>query len=430
MLSRAKGTANEEKEILIYKFNKEGNIWVYGKEVKYQVLTHENFKKIRSNPLSSPYLLVRTDDRLKLSLRKEYQLFEKRQEILFKISEGKINLFKTGSDSLTAMQLFLDLCKPPIADEITPEETIFLSSCKGQLKHGKKYKGRGFKLDIISEYPSIMKSEHMNFPYKKGKLLKLNKKEFDEMKFFKYGIYHVKITSEVNPFIFRLNKLNYYTHIDLNFAKTLKYNMEIIEDDKPNFLSYEGCLINASKLFGPFVNYLFGLKQKGYKSIKCILNCLWGYLCKKNEIHITVQNNTEIFATKELLNIGPVGNDLNHKTAKKIDIISKTYFYESNYARIGPFMLAKGRFVTAQHMLKNIDDVVYVNTDGWVLKNEPSKDLKFGKNLGDLKLEEVKEKIEINNSNEVIGFKKTENDPFAKIEEDMELYKKLNKIKN
>jgi hypothetical protein len=93
-------------------------------------------------------------------------------------------------------------------------------------------------------------------------------------------------------------------------------------------------------------------------------------------------------------------------------------------------MLAKGRFVTAQHMLKNIDDVVYVNTDGWVLKNEPSKDLKFGKNLGDLKLEEVKEKIEINNSNEVIGFKKTENDPFAKIEEDMELYKKLNKIKN
>jgi len=421
---RAKGTATEAKEILIYKFNEDGDIDVYGKKIKYDILTHENFKKIRSNPISSPYLLVRSDDTLKLSLRKQYKLFRKKAKLLKKLSKGKIDLYKTGSASLTSMQLFLDLCEPPKPDKITQQETQFLCNCKGQLKNGKAYKGKGYKLDIVSQYPSIMESKHMNFPIKRGELKTLTSKEFNELKYFKYGIYRVKILSEVDPFIFRFNKLNYYTHIDLNFAKSLNYEMELIEDEEPNFLCYEGCLINGSKLFGPFVNYLFRLKQMGYKTVKPILNCLWGYLCKKNEIPInTAKDGEEIYGDKELVTMCPVGNDLKHKKVYKIDIISKEYYYESNYARLGPFMLAKGRYVIAQHVLKNINDVVHINTDGYVLKDKPSKELKFGKELGDLKMEEYKDKIEVLNSNEVRGFTKTVNDPFEVIKNDLKLFK-------
>jgi hypothetical protein len=91
----------------------------------------------------------------------------------------------------------------------------------------------------------------------------------------------VKIPTRVNPFIFRPNEKNYYTHIDVNFAKELNYDMEIIEDGQPNFLSYEGCLINGAKLFKPFVDYLYQFKHIGYKTIKVYLNSLWGFLCKK-----------------------------------------------------------------------------------------------------------------------------------------------------
>jgi len=119
----------------------------------------------------------------------------------------------------------------------------------------------------------------------------------------------------------------------------------------------------------------------------------------------------------------PVGNDLKHKKVYKIDIISKEYYYESNYARLGPFMLAKGRYVIAQHVLKNINDIVYINTDGYVLKDKPSKELKFGKELGDLKMEEFQDKIEVLNSNEVRGFTKTVNDPFKVIKNYLKLFK-------
>lgn len=415
-----RNTAFEEKKIMMYKFNDEGKVNVYSKDCKYKTITHEQFTAINNNSIHGTHLLVKEDDELKLSLRKQYKLFIKKAKLLKKITKGKINLYKTGCESKTSLRLFYD-SNPPQPDKITPEETAFLRKCKGQLKHGIEYKGKGWKLDIVSEYPSIMRNDHMQFPISAGKLITLTKEEFDEMKYFKYGIYHVQISSRIDPFIFRFNEENYYTHIDLNFAKTLGYKLNLIIDNKPNFLSYEGKLINGAKLFRPFVDYLYNFKNKGFKTVKKYLNCLWGMLCKVNVIAINTAKDNSIHEDKDLIEICPVDNN---KETFKIDLCNKDYYYENDFGRIAPFMLAKGRYNTAQYILKNIKDVVYVNTDGFILKNEP-KDITFGGNIGDIKLEEFSEEIEVKNSNKYEGFTKNDIDPFEVVKKDSELAKKL-----
>jgi hypothetical protein len=376
---RVGGTAKVEKQIIMYKFNADDTASTYSSNEKYKnkIITHKEFSEINGKVLSTDFLMVKQDKKSTLSLRREYKLFIKRADFLKKLTKGKINLYKTGSESNTAMQLFYDLCLPKTPDPITEEETEFLRNCRGQLKCAIKYKGKGWKLDIVSEYPSIMRSDHMSFPIKAGKLVTMTKKEFDESNFFKYGVYRVRIISRVNPFIFRFNEKNYYTHIDLNFAKTLKYDMEIIEDDKPNFLSYEGCLTNGAKLFRPFVDYLFKLKNLGFKSIKIYLNKLWGKLIQRDLFKInTASVDNQIWDDKEIVEIGVIGDDINHSGNLEIDVVKKGKYYKTDFGRISPFMLAKGRFTTAQYILKNIDDVVYINTDGYILKKEPHKDIK------------------------------------------------------
>jgi hypothetical protein len=423
MTFRVRGTSKTEKAIMIFKFNDLGSVDTYSQEYKKKTITKEQFGELRSKPITASHLLVREDEDLSLSLRKQFKLFQKRAKLLKKLTNGQINLFKTGSESNTALQLFYDLCKPPEPDKITEAEAVFLSNCRGQLKHAINYKGKAWKLDIVSEYPSIMRSEHMQFPIKQGTLKTLTLQDFDEIKYFKYGIYRVKILTRINPFIFNINDKNYYTHIDLNFAKTLNYEMELVEDGNPNFLSYEGCLISGAKLFKPFVDYLFQFKKLGYKSIKIFLNKLWGKLCQKNVI---VAKDNEIHENKNMLEICPIGDNLDHTSLFKIEVCSYESYYETDFARMRSFMLAKGRFMTAQYIMKNINDVVYVNTDGYLLKTAPNKEIKFGSEIGNLKLEAENHEVEVKNCNTVKGFAKVEIDSFNLIEADEELFNKLN----
>jgi hypothetical protein len=114
----------------------------------------------------------------------------------------------------------------------------------------------------------------------------------------------------------------------------------------------------------------------------------------------------------------PSDDSLNHNMKHKIDVCSEQYFYETDFARLKPFLLAKGRYHTAQHILKNINDVVYVNTDGFIITNQPDKSIKFGLNIGDLKLVEHCNNSEVFNSNKVVGFEKHSHDPFKDLEND------------
>jgi hypothetical protein len=372
---------NEDKPICIFEMIANQNK-CYSQDRKYFTLSKESMTMFRKMPRSAPYIFikknVRDNDLKHLSLRKQCKFITKEADKLKKLTDGKINLFRTGSVAKTSLQLFYDTCNPPEPETIEPYEVDILEECRGALIWGNKYIGKAYKYDICSEYPSLMASAQHKYPTGKGDLKTFTKQEFDELKFYQFGLYHVKVHN-INYKVFKKNHKNWYTHSDLNFAKNkLNLKIELIEDDEPNALLYDSSkLISGNKLFGPFVDYLFKLK-KDHKECKKYLNALWGALTQTN---ILTVNSDTIYAGKEIMSITPDENG-----NLSFDTYIKSKFYENNYARIKPFMMSYGRLKIANIILTNLDSVIRVHTDG-IICTKPITNVKLDNNLGDLKYE-------------------------------------------
>jgi len=262
----------------------------------------------------------------------------------------------------------------------------------------------------------------MQFPVGCGKLETLTKKDLKS--YYSYGIYHVKITG-FDVRLMRENYSNYYTHIDINRALELKYNVELIEDGQPNALTYAGKLINGHKLFAKFIDYLFEFKNMKFYRIKKYINALWGALCQGDNFAIDTKKSevTVIRDDKEILEIMPIGS-ATELTSYKINVTNMNKRYETDFARIKPFLAAKARYNISKVIEKNLDTVVYSHTDSVIL-TEPIKDVNTGDNIGDLKFEEYSECCEIFNANKKTGFTKSTDDIFTKLARDEILANKL-----
>jgi hypothetical protein len=382
MRTIVKGTSLTDKIITVFELKDNGVVKCYNINDKYFEITAEQKAQHRKQPRSCPYVFIKSSDRgdLKyLSIRKQCKKINEEAIKLKNLTDGKINLFRTGNSPKTALQLFYDLCSPPIPDKIESYEVDILESCRGPIIWAELYEGIAFKYDICSEYPSLMASSQHKYPIGKGELKTFTNEEFEQLKFFSFGIYHVKVTVTNNK-VFKVNNENWYTHSDLNYAKTkLKLKMKLIEDGEPNALLYDSTkLITGKKLFGPFVDYLFNLKKAGHREVKQILNALWGALVQSNVLTI---NTDKIRAGKEILTITP-----NDNGTLMFDTVIREKFYELDFARIKPFMLSYGRLKISNIILTNLDKVVRVHTDGIICTSEITN-IKFGNDLGDLKFE-------------------------------------------
>lgn len=403
-MNRVFGTANEAKKIAIYKINEDDIVEFYEGNVGYGTMTRDQMSEIKKKPLSSTHLLVKADTRDKKmrdkSLKKQYLKYVEIADKLLALTDGKINMYKTGTIAKTALQLFYDF-GAPTAEPIQYFEATILELCKsGGLIYGKIYDGKAYKYDISSQYPSIMRDDHMQFPYKKGKMRTLTQEEFEKMKFFTYGCYNVKITSKVDPRLFILNTENWYTHIDLNYAKNeLGYTLEYIDGF---FLDYTNCLINGAKLFRSFVDYMYKFKQQGHKEIKPILNALWGVLCQRNTITFILKENDELFDIDSLETITPCGkNGFSKIKSFKVDKIVTKQIYDNDYARIKPFLTAKCRTKMSEIVKKNLDNVVRVYIDGLLLTKR-IEGTTVGNDIGQMKFEEKYKRVQVLNARDVI----------------------------
>jgi hypothetical protein len=340
---------------------------------------------MRKKPRSSKYILIKKDP--KIDIKEQYELTYKEAVKLKELTKGKINIFRTGSVAKTGLQLFYDLCNPPEPDDICSKEAEILEKCvRGSLIYGIPYKGKGFKYDICSSFPSVMIAKNNHIPYGKPTFEKLKTEEFNKLEYLKYGIYHVKVH---NPDfrVFKENKKNWYTHTDLNFAKNkLHYKLELIEDEDINAMIYVN-LKSVTKIFKPYIDYLFGFKKQGIKEVKKYINALWGALCQKNEMVVSA-NKT--FDSDNIVSMMPNFKELkncNDIPFHVATIIKKEQIYETNFARIAPFIVACGRSKIVNMILPNIDKVVRTHTDGIIL-NKPIEHIILGDNIGDLKFEE------------------------------------------
>ena len=420
---RVKGTATTPKKIVIFEKLNNGEINTYS-EVGYKIITQEQYSQIRSNPLTSEYLLVkkneRQDDVKDLSLRKQYKLFIKEAYLLNELTNGEIDLYKTGSVAKTALQYFFNF------HPITPqpiekyEWDIYDQCCNNAIIWAKPFKGKGFKYDIVSQFPSILMSTGFQIPTTKGKLETITIQDFKNKKFFSYGIYHVHIDIKDSRLIIP-SEQDWYVHTDLNRAMELKYKLTLIEDDEPNALLYDK-FINGHKLFRPFIEGLFCYKQKGFACIKKYINSLWGALCMKDKLTLFLSDKNDYIDRNkwESKTWTPIQNGC------KVELINKIKRYEYDFARIQPFLWAKSRYMLSKILEKNIDNVVFAHTDGLILTEE-IKDTKLGTNLGELRFEGVDENCQVVNCTGYrFGEKKT-NDPFEQIKSQIKLLKKCQK---
>ena len=384
-----RGISETEKKIAIFENISSLEVKICT-ENGVSIISYEEFKNIRSNPKSSEFLLVKKKP--DKNIEDQYDSFIIRANEIRKLTRGKINLFKTGSDAKTVLKLFASY-KPPQAEKILDYEATILEYCKnGPLRFGKPYKGIAYKADFVSEYPSILRSDHMQFPYKQGELKTLTLDEFNKLKYFTYGIYHIKIKNMDRRLMTENDTKDWYTHIDLNRAKELKYELELVEEED-NWLTYDGCLINGSKLFGKCIDYLFGFKVQKFEWAKELINPLWGALCQKNVLCVET-----IYKQDNVLSIQR--NDTKYLTYN----IIKSYdeYYETDWARIKPFLVAKGRYNISKVIEKNLENLVYTHTDGCVFSS-PIIGVTFGCKIGDLKNEGQCEDATVLNSARCTG---------------------------
>jgi len=219
---------------------------------------------------------------------KAYNDFVKTADELKKQSKGYINLYKTGSYKNTALKLIADTFQDYNYefDDMDIDEDEWHIKCNrgGIIKHDYsevKYE-KLYGYDICSAYPSIM-IKNNTIPYKRGEFKTVTNKEYED-KFYSKGIYRA-VVQLGNP-LFSYNRNNYYCDVELNSAKQMGLKVELIEDDKENYLCYskEKC-IKLSLLFEKVITMLFEMKQKGIEGAKLILCIIYGILSQKHKVN-------------------------------------------------------------------------------------------------------------------------------------------------
>ena len=407
---RVKGTTHKDCKLIIFgDKDVNGQCNTYN-GTEYKMIDFSLVQTIRKNPFDYDVIYVPFKKaKFIKTMEQQYKQLIQHADELKEVTDGKVNLYRTGSYKRSSLQLFHDLCEPDEHDPIPQwEANIINMATVGALMHSKQYEGVAYSYDKTSHYPSIMRSSHCHFPCKEGILSTLTITEFKEMKYYRYGFYHVIVSGNIDSRLFRKNPNDWYTHIDLNLALKHGYVITLIENI-PNCLSYDGKIINASKLFAPFVDYLFSLKQKGYQSIKHILTPLWGALIESNkfDIRICEKGNDTIGHDKHLEMFAWIGDDLDSDKLK-VSVVRKSNQFVTNFARLKPFMLAYGRVYITSCIVENLDNLVQLHTDGFIL-SKPIKAFKstdkvvIGSDIGQLKYKGKCDKCVISNCNSVIG---------------------------
>lgn len=351
------------KTILIHKdYRKEEGkqlIYINGEEKE---ITKSEFKEIKSKPQTNGYVLLPYDYKLK-SYKKQEKQFQQDTEILFKESNKLINLHDTGTNYRTVAHLwnhFNNLVHP---DTIEQDEAKWIEESKhGALQFMDKYEGKAYKYDVNGHYSSVMRNNNNLFPIKRGKFTQL--KNFDT--FLQTGIY--RITIDGNHKFWKSNPYSdKYTSNDIKNALQLGLKVNLIQDDQPNALIYSrhDCITGA-QYFGKYIDYLQELKKKEINQAKTFMAMLWGFLSEKKTLSKIINPNYGDFELPEnhqLVGIQPCDNtESNHK----VNYARYDDQFETNHARIAPFVLSLGRKAISTIMLPYQDSVIRCHTDGWI----------------------------------------------------------------
>ena len=364
--------SNEEYNSIKYDFNSDYLI------VDVDLNGGENHRYIKDN--EGNYILNDNGFRVyeEISIQEIYYNWVRDANLMKQETNGLINMFKTGGYRETALDLFYKLTKFIEPEEILQDEAYWIKSCCGGIFECEKYEGTLYKYDIVACFTSILADSTKKFPIKRGEFKIIDTiKEYPE-----FGIYRLKIhksdDENINK-LFKFSNTGFYPQNDLYDAKKLGLKVELIQDGKPNFLHYtRDKLITFNEVFKKFTDVLFDLKVKGIKRAKVILNRLWGALCQINKTKQFIKNNE--YKLDDDDEIYSFRCDLFNRENFIIETTKFNSFYQTNYARLYPFIHSFARSKIIGFMLPHKNNIKRIQLDGF-LTTKPihfNRDAKLG----------------------------------------------------
>lgn len=375
----------KERQPIVYDGNNNFKTIKIYDGIEQREITGKQFREMKSK--YNEYVFIKDNSN---DLEKTLNNFVNNATLMKRETSGKVNMFITGGVPSTCVDVFFKMVnKQHIQIEpITPKEAIFIQNATGGgLIFSEEYQGELYKYDIISFYPSLYRSQYLYIPIRRGEFKKLTKDEFTSIEHYQIGIYrcvlHAPDKSEKWFKLFRMNNDNYYTHIELEYARSLGFKLELIEDGEDNFLHYstDKCM-KASQIFKEYVDLLFPLKQKGLIGgiAKELLNTLWGALTAENVIKMVADDDFVLYEGKVERRSYTTYEDITIK-----EIVDPNQLFSYDWARIKPFLTAKGRVTISKKMLPQIDHIHRCHTDGFV--SDIKLDTKKTTKLGELRYE-------------------------------------------
>lgn len=240
----------------------------------------------------------------------------------------------------------------------------------------------GYSYDFKNFYGLVMNSSKL-IPTRPGKEYKLKKLP----KVLKHGFYHILIESTNDNFykIFSFSKDDIYLHEDveraLKFKDVYEVSVNLICDGNPNAYLYEDeDLVELKSITNEWFKDLKKLKAKFPKNrlVKQLFSSVWGSLNQKNILQLSLE---EIMTNPKYKDKVGIDDDDEYQilefhefephTNKEsyYDILQKDKPYKHSI-RLKSHITSYARAMVSEIILKDIDNVLRVHTDGIIFKNE------------------------------------------------------------
>ena len=383
----------DAKPMRVFAFTEYGvNIWAPGVAEPMQ-LTREAFAEMKSNYLSAKFWFhkIARDPKLGRDKTPEemFSGWEKARAELLQATGNKLDIAKYGSIKRAAIASWLNNCVGIASpEELGPVEQKWVSAAmRGALIYGKKdYEGMAIGFDVNSCYPAVLSSTN-TIPLVAGTECVVMELKAPSPT---AGFYRCVITDCPRQLFRQADGQAVYTHQDVRAALKLGGKVRLAMDGKPNAYLYTDATpagrTTFAKVFGPFIKQFYGYKLGGCSSAKAIMNVLTGALGERSyrTVHVDGPTNVEGEVVGEI----NYGTELDSVYDAKYVPDDEPLFVRGGWARVYPFIVARGREMMSDALGGCVERVVRIHTDGVYLSGtDVPAGMKVGAGLGEWKVE-------------------------------------------
>lgn len=332
---------------------------------QFEFLTKKSNDKTDDNlkQYADELVLMRNDLLSCICLKNPFDYFDNS----YIMQNGKIFYRNHSNNVKTFLKKFMNSIYRTFEPIEAYEEELFLKCNRGGVMFGEVGVYTCWTYDFKFFYPSIMASKDYFIPSTKGKIITLNSIPAK----FQFGIYNIQIVSNDKNFnkVFSFSKDNHYTHYSLNFV--LGYNKKHNNTIQMNIISNEAMvyddLVSSYDIFNCWYNRLVELKAEIPKNklVKKLGSTSWGELQSyksviKTEQQIINENLNISFDFTSDYYIKKITQKPNEDIYHLVPTQKGIYEYN---LRMKAFITDYGRVKIATIALKNIDDVIRIQTD-------------------------------------------------------------------